>query len=368
MIFYGEKNVYEAAKDRIRKIFDTYSDRPIVVSFSGGKDSTVILYLTKEIMDERGIKKIPVFWLDQEIEAPMTVDYVRKIMSLSWVEPHWVQSEYPKYNSHSGKMDKVWGKGQYWIREKEPTNPYTDFDLSDYKKYAAEYNFFLHKMFGEYVTLGGLHIDESNVRHTALLRDISFCPSKNDVGGKIFYPLFDWSYKDIWYYIFSNKIEYCKLYNYYFSRWPLRKCRVGSFWNEQSQDGLKLMKEIDPAFYDRVSKRIKGANAVVNAFESLISFVGKLPPYFKDWPEYVNYLIDHIVPLENRKQFRANYNRTRKRFLKQCDNQQELIEKVEEKIGISAAKCVVKEDKTMRELANRCMDIFIMIKEYGNKK
>ena len=63
MIFYGEKNVYEAAKDRIRRIFDTYTDRPIIVSFSGGKDSTVILNITKEIMDERGISKIPVFGL-----------------------------------------------------------------------------------------------------------------------------------------------------------------------------------------------------------------------------------------------------------------------------------------------------------------
>ena len=70
MKFYSEKNVYEAALERFRYIFrEFYGKRPITISVSGGKDSTVILHLAKEVMDEMGIDKIPVLFFDQEAEA-----------------------------------------------------------------------------------------------------------------------------------------------------------------------------------------------------------------------------------------------------------------------------------------------------------
>lgn len=41
MIFYSDKNVYEAALERFRYIFrEFYGKRKIVVTMSGGKDST----------------------------------------------------------------------------------------------------------------------------------------------------------------------------------------------------------------------------------------------------------------------------------------------------------------------------------------
>ena len=93
MIYYGEKNVYVASLDRFRYIFsEFYGKRPIIISVSGGKDSTVILHLAKEVMDEMGIDKIPVLFFDQEAETPMTIEYIRYVMKLPWVEPYWVQS------------------------------------------------------------------------------------------------------------------------------------------------------------------------------------------------------------------------------------------------------------------------------------
>ena len=58
MILYSEQNVYEAAKDRIRKLF-SMGDR-LGVCFSGGKDSTALLHLTLEVTSELGIQKLPV--------------------------------------------------------------------------------------------------------------------------------------------------------------------------------------------------------------------------------------------------------------------------------------------------------------------
>lgn len=53
---YNKKqNVLEASKDRISKIFDDFNK--IYVSFSGGKDSTVMLHLVMEEAIKKKKKK-----------------------------------------------------------------------------------------------------------------------------------------------------------------------------------------------------------------------------------------------------------------------------------------------------------------------
>lgn len=59
-VFY-DKNVYEAAKQRLNFLFDEFED--IYVAVSGGKDSTVALYMTLEVARERG-RNIGLFFLD----------------------------------------------------------------------------------------------------------------------------------------------------------------------------------------------------------------------------------------------------------------------------------------------------------------
>lgn len=365
MLFYGEKNVYEAGKDRIRNIFDKHEGSPIVVCFSGGKDSTVILNLTKEVMDERGIKKIPVFWCDQEIEAPMVVEHCRKVMNLSWVDPYWVQSEYPKYNSHKGAWEKAWSKDVPNIRSKEPDNPLTDFDLSDYDKYSSEYDFFLHKIFGDgYVGLGGLHIDESPTRRISLLRDFEFCPKVVGTGGsRTYYPLFDWQVKDIWYYIFSNRVPYCKLYDYMFSKIPLQQCRVGSFWHEQSHKSIQLMREIDIDFYNRVQKRLSGVNATINSYDMLMRFAKTLPPYFATWREYAEHLIGNIVSVQNRKEMRTKMRQWYDKFMPLCSEDENKRSRVDELIGRSVVACAIKEDHTLRVLDNKRLELIKTVRK-----
>ena len=56
MNIYLNKNVYEAAKDRIRFVYREFKN--VVVNFSGGKDSTVVLHLALEVAEETG--RLPV--------------------------------------------------------------------------------------------------------------------------------------------------------------------------------------------------------------------------------------------------------------------------------------------------------------------
>lgn len=70
-------NVYEQAQIRLEKIFGHFDN--IYVSFSGGKDSGVLLQLcTDYIRKHCPGRKIGVFHLDYEIQYGETIRYVEK--------------------------------------------------------------------------------------------------------------------------------------------------------------------------------------------------------------------------------------------------------------------------------------------------
>lgn len=358
MIFYSQKNVYEAAKERIRWLFDEFPDRKIVVDFSGGKDSTTLLHLVKEIMDERGIKKIPVLFLDQELEAPHTIEYVREVMHRDWVDPYWIQSYFQEWNSSKGDWFNVWGPGEKWAREKEPDNPYTNEDYKVKCHFKQVLDCVNRHHFGEdYICLGGVRIEESPTRRLGLT---SIACYKGVTWGKamkgsayVFYPIWDWSANDVWYYIFSNNLKYCKLYNYYFTKKPLIKSRVSSFIHENAIQSLKDIKEISPEFYKSCLRRVENVNTTVQTYDMLHQYVGSLPQYFQSWQEYVYYLADHIVEVpKNAERMKKYYDYAIKRWKKKFGWFKEGIEYIENTIGALAAVCIVDEDTEMSKLEN----------------
>lgn len=378
MIFYSNQNVYEAAKERLNYLFDEFKDRKICVGFSGGKDSTTILYLVKEIMDERGIKKIPVFFLDQELEAPQTIDYVRETMHLPWVEPYWVQSFFKEWNASKGDWFNVWGPGEQWAREKEPDSLH-DVQQDCLSDFGRVLDSFLRAIFGdEYVCIGGLHIDESPVRRMALLKD---CCYKDITWGKnsgvqygkgkglVFYPIYDWSVYDVWYYIFSHRLPFCQLYNYYFTKKRLHACRVSSFIHENSIQGLREIKEIAPAFYDAALRRIENINTTVQSYHMLRGYIGELPPYFKSWEEYVIYCAENIIELKkNADKIIRSYQTARRKWLGRFEGNPELMEKAERVIGCAVLDCIIAEDFGMTKLENTSITLVADWKKYERKR
>lgn len=368
MIFYSDVNVYDAAKDRIRWLLDEFPDKELVIGFSGGKDSTVILNLTHEVYEERGIPKLRVFFLDQEIEAPMNVEYIRSVMSKPWVEPMWVQTEYKKFGGSSGEYFRVFEKGKKWVREKEPSGTYTDIFIPDNS--TNQYQDAIKAIVGNNeITLTGVRIEESPIRRTALTKeerykDITWGSLSKD-GSGTFCPIYDWRCYDVWYYIFSNKLEYCKLYNYYFTQKPLLQCRVASFTDPKSLRDLEDIKEIAPEFYNAVQRRVKNVNGTTQSFKPLMAYVSSLPPYFKDWKEYIYYLAEHLVTLDtSRNKIVKAYESERNRFLTLTEKYPEMHSYIENEVGSAAARCIIAEDISLSQISNKSLTIFKRIKDY----
>lgn len=73
------KDVYELIQKRLEVVFKEFDN--IYISFSGGKDSGVLLNLCLDYMHRNRLKRrIGVFHMDYEIQYRMTIDYVDRVL------------------------------------------------------------------------------------------------------------------------------------------------------------------------------------------------------------------------------------------------------------------------------------------------
>ena len=77
MKIYKKQNVYDATQERLKYIFDNYQN--VLVSFSGGKDSGVLLNLCYDYATSiNQLDKLAFYHLDYEAQYQYTTDYVTR--------------------------------------------------------------------------------------------------------------------------------------------------------------------------------------------------------------------------------------------------------------------------------------------------
>ena len=88
---YTGQNVYDALQERLRFVFEEFDN--VYVSFSGGKDSGLLLNLALEFQRKHfPEKRIGVFHQDFEAQFTATTEYVERTFDAieGEVEPYWV--------------------------------------------------------------------------------------------------------------------------------------------------------------------------------------------------------------------------------------------------------------------------------------
>ena len=171
MKIYKKINVFDQALERVRFLFEEFEN--VVVGFSGGKDSTVVLNLALQIAEEQNRLPLKVMFLDQEAEWQNVIDYMHTVMEDERVDPMWLQIPFKIFNSTSNKNQWITA----WEHGAEHMRPYVDYSIKE-NKYGTEsfydlFNAIFKTEFPETRSclLGGVRSEESPRRHVAMTQN-----------------------------------------------------------------------------------------------------------------------------------------------------------------------------------------------------
>jgi predicted phosphoadenosine phosphosulfate sulfurtransferase len=299
---YTSKNVYEAALERIEYLYREFPN--VVVSVSGGKDSTVVLHLCIEVARKLGKLPVVARFLDQEAEWRQTVEYMRQIQAMPEVDLRWYQIEFKIFNatSHTDDFLYCWRDGDEWIRPKEP-------DAIKENVYGLDrFHDFLEKCLDfEYpdepaCAISGVRCAESPQRAKGLTsystyKHITYGHKDNPKKGHYtFYPIYDWEFSDVWHYIAVNGFPYNKVYDLMYRNGVApSRMRVSNLTHEVAVNSLKDVQDIDRDTWNDVASRLASANSIKHLKGDALECPDELPFMFDSWPEYRDYLLENLV-------------------------------------------------------------------------
>lgn len=322
MRIYSHQNVLEAALDRIRWLFDEFPN--IIVSYSGGKDSTVIFNLAKQVAREKGRLPLQVFFMDQEAEWQATIDQVRRVMYDPDVKPLWCQVPIKLFNATSVTEHwlKCWAPEDEakWMRPRDPISIKENVYGTD--RFHDFFNAFVRHHWPTTPTaqLTGVRAEESPNRRFGLTtyrtyKWVTWGAVQNKKHDQYaFHPLYDWSYSDVWKAIHAHGWPYNAIYDAMFRYGvPVTRMRVSNVHHETAVHSLFMLQEIEPQTYERLTQRIAGID-MAGKMGKADYFVHDLPYMFGSWKEYRDYLLEKLIGNED---WKANF----RRFFKQDEAQ-----------------------------------------------
>jgi 3'-phosphoadenosine 5'-phosphosulfate sulfotransferase (PAPS reductase)/FAD synthetase len=270
-------NVYEAARQRIEWTFDNFDK--IYLSFSGGKDSTVMLHM---VMDEaiKRNKEIGLLIVDLEGQYKLTINHMLECVKMyrNYIDLYWVCLPIHLRNAVS-VFEPFWlcwdeNKKNDWIRE-QPKFSVSDINYFPFFRAGMEFEEFVPE-FGEWYSNGkntaclvGIRADESlnRFRTIASNKKVTYLNKQytTKVTNNVFnvYPIYDWSTEDIWIYHGKNKDKrHNELYDLmHKAGLSIHLQRICQPYGDDQRKGLWLFHLIEPETWSKVVARVNGANS-----------------------------------------------------------------------------------------------------------
>lgn len=319
-------NVLEATKARLKTIFDEFDN--IYVSFSGGKDSGILLNTAIDYIRENNLdRRIGVFHIDYEAQYQMTTDYVDLELSKNSDIIDVYRICLPIAASCATTMDQgywiPWDEDlkDLWVRPlpeisiNESNHEFEwfvkgmrDYDLQE--RFATWYH--EKKQAKKTCCLVGIRTQESLDRWRAIHSEKNqnkyhglkwtLKMSKNVYNA---YPIYDWVTEDVWTANGKFAWDYNKLYDlFYMAGLSIHQMRVASPFHECGIENLKLYKVIDPSNWGKMVGRTNGVNfAGLYGGTTAMGWRNIKLPKGHTWKSYMEFLLT-TLPTEAAENYR----------------------------------------------------------------
>lgn len=306
-------DVLAAAQQRIARIFDDFPR--IYISFSAGKDSTVMLHLVMGEAIKRK-RKVGVLLIDLEAQYQLTMQHAEDMFAhyADHIEPYWVALPLSLRNAVSA-YEPQWqcwqpGREADWIRQ-PPAIAITEPDYFPFFRAGMEFEEFIDD-FGHWYSQGkptmcfvGIRADESLNRWRTIAANKSRYDGLRWTTWKSrflynAYPLYDWRTSDIWTYNTKTGAPYNKLYDLmHQAGLTIHQQRICQPYGDDQRKGLWLYHVIEPETWGKVVARVNGANqgALYAQETGNILGVNKITkPEGHTWQSFAEMLLASLPP------------------------------------------------------------------------
>jgi predicted phosphoadenosine phosphosulfate sulfurtransferase len=316
MKIYNDKNVFDASMERIEFAFDNFEN--LCVSYSGGKDSTVMIQLVEMVAKKKN-KKYDVLFIDMEAQYLMTIEHIKTLKNkLQYIRDfYWVCLPLSLRNAVS-VFEPRWicwekAKKEKWVREMPDFAINEDNNIFPFFRYAMEFEEFVpefekwysekynHSLCCHFV---GIRCDESLNRFRTIVsmkkdrfKDKPWTtrdkPLENTYS---IYPIYDWRTEDDWIATFKYNLEYNYVYELmYKNGLSIHMQRLCQPFGDDQKNGLDQYKAIEAENWDRLIKRVAGVNfGNIYCRTSALGNITSQKPDHMTWQEWALYLLESI--------------------------------------------------------------------------
>ena len=327
---YTDSNVYDNLQKRLKFIFEEFEN--IYVSFSGGKDSTLLLNLVLDFKRKYyPNKKIGVYHQDFEAQYSVTTKFIEDTFEKikDEVEPYWLclpaatRTALSNYQMYWYPWDDQ--KEDIWVREMPKfdyvinlkNNPITTYKYKmPQEQMAKQFGRWYRQVHGDGSTicLLGIRADESLQRYNGFLnKKYSYKNqcwiSKQFKNVWSASPLYDWTISDVWHANFKFKYDYNPIYDmFYMAGVNVSQMRVASPFNDSAKESLNLYRILDPEIWVKLLGRVKGVNFTsIYAKTKAMGYRNITLPEGYTWKEYTKFLLA-TLPVNIRNNYVKKFN------------------------------------------------------------